>query len=97
MVTRYDMYIAHSSGAVQVDTNKDGLVDLKELTTALSKWRAFFADPESRNDAHPFATAEDIALDFFILMSEDPRRSASTHLTNANPPTHLLRSHSMYQ
>ena len=73
-MTTDDMYSAHSSGAVQVDSNKDGLVDLKELTTALSKWLALSADPGFKDLAHPFATAEDTALDFFILMNEDPRR-----------------------
>ena len=63
------------AGAAQVDSNKDGVVDLRELTTALSKWLALIAYPGSRDLMHPFATARDIALDFFIATKQDPRRS----------------------
>ena len=78
-IWRY-LHNACSSGAAQVDSNGDGLVDLRELTTALSKWLALLAWPGSRDLLHPFATARDIALDFFIAMKQDPRRSASaTH------------------
>ena len=55
-------------------------MDLKELTTALSKWLALVAYPGSRDLIHPFATARDIALDSFIAMKQDPRRSASAQL-----------------
>ncbi|CAL5230034.1 g13479 [Coccomyxa viridis] len=58
----------------KVDSNKDGAVDLRELTTALSKWLALIAYPGSRDLIHPFATARDIALDFYIAMKQDPRR-----------------------
>ena len=59
-----------------MDSNNDGLTDLRELTTALSKWLALVAYPGSRDLLHPFASARDIALDFFIAMKQDPRRSA---------------------
>ena len=73
------LHIACSSGGAQVDSNGDGLVDLRELTTALSKWLALVAWPGSRDLLHPFATARDIALDFFIAMKQDPRRSAPSY------------------
>lgn len=57
-------------------------MDLRELTTALSKWLALIAYPGSRDLIHPFATARDIALDFYIAMKQDPRRSA---LAQAHP------------
>ena len=60
--------------AVQVDSNGDGVVDLKDICTALSKWLALIAHPGSRDLLEPFARARDIALDFFIAMKLDPRR-----------------------
>lgn len=66
----------NSSGAEQVDSNKDGLLDLKELSTALSKLLALVANPLSMTPAHPFATARNMALDIFIALKQDPRRSA---------------------
>ena len=63
-----------------MDSNRDGLVDLRELATALSKWLALVAYPGTRDLLHPYATGRDIALDFFIAMKQDPRRSASFHL-----------------
>ena len=65
-----------------MDSNENGLVDLRELSTALSKWLALIAHPGSRDLLHPFATARDIALNFFIAMKQDPRRS------NAIQPAH---------
>jgi len=65
---------------LQVENNEDGLVDLKDLSTALSKWLALVAYPGSRDLLHPFATARDIALDFFIAMKEDPRRCCHSDL-----------------
>ena len=64
-------------GIVQVDSKGDGVVDLKELTTALSKWMALVAYPGSRDLIHPFASARDIALDFCIAMKLDPRKQVS--------------------
>ena len=65
------------AGIAQVDSKGDGVVDLKELTTALSKWMALVAYPGSRDLIHPFASARDIALDFYIAMKLDPRRQVS--------------------
>ena len=62
---------------MQVDSKGDGVVDLKELTTALSKWMALVAYPGSRDLIHPFATARDIALDFYIAIKQDPRKRVS--------------------
>lgn len=66
--------------AMQVDSNEDGLVDLKELSTAMSKWLALVAYPGSRDLLQPFATARDIALDFFIATNQDPRRYCHSDL-----------------
>ena len=65
---------------MQVDSNKDGLVDLKDLSTALSKWLVLIAYPGSQDLLHPFTTARDIALDFFIAMKKDPRRCCHSDL-----------------
>lgn len=77
--------LLYCSDAAQVDSNSDGLVDLRELSTALSKWLALIAYPGSRDLLHPFATARDIALDFFIAMKHDPRRSAASHHSSCRP------------
>ena len=59
---------------MQVDSDGDGVADLKDICTALSKWLALIARPGSRDLLEPFARARDIALDFFIAMKLDPRR-----------------------
>ena len=58
-----------------MDTDHDGYVDLRELSTALSKWLALIACPGDRDLLHPYATARDIALNTFIAMKQNPRRS----------------------
>ena len=59
---------------MQVDSDGYGVVDLKDICTALSKWLALIAHPGSRDLLEPFARARDIGLDFFIAMKLDPRR-----------------------
>ena len=54
-----------------MDSNTDSLVDLNDLSTALSKWLAPVACPGSQDLLHAFATAHGIALDFYTTVQQD--------------------------
>jgi len=54
---------------VQVNSDKDGVTDLEDLGTALSKW----AGPGSQNLLHAFATARGIAFKFYTTEWQDSR------------------------
>lgn len=78
---------------MQVDSDDDGAVNLKDLATALSKWLALVASPGSRDLLHPFKTGADLALDYFIIMHQDPKRCSALPRAWYWPTLRPLLSH----